>query len=51
MPDLTDLLDDNGEITSDLKQLVLDELGDAIELDEKNVDALVCGIASLFQSP
>ena len=51
MPDLTDLLDDNCEITSDLKQLVLDELSDAIELDEKNVDALVSGIASLLQSP
>jgi hypothetical protein len=51
MPDRTDLLDDNCEITSDLKQLVLGELSDAIELDEKNVDALVYGIVSLLQSP
>ena len=51
MPDLTDLLDDDCEITSNLKQLVLDELGDAIELDERNVDALVCGITSLLQYP
>ena len=51
MPDLTDLLDDDCEITSNLKQLVLEELGNEIKLDEKNVDALVCGIASLLQSP
>jgi hypothetical protein len=51
MPDLTDLLDDDCAVASDLKQLMLDELSDAIELDAKTVDTLVRGIASLLQFP
>jgi len=51
MPDPTDLLDEDCEIASDIKQLVLDELSDEIELNEKTVDALVRGIVSLLQSP
>jgi hypothetical protein len=51
MPDPNDLLDKDGDIPFDLKRLVLQELGDEIELDEKTVDALVHGIASLLRSP
>jgi hypothetical protein len=51
MSDPTDLLDEGGEIASDIKHLVLEELSDEIELDDKTVDALVRGIVSLLQSP
>jgi hypothetical protein len=51
MPEPTDLLDEDGKIASDLKQLVQEEISDAIELDEKTVDALVHGITSLLRSP
>jgi hypothetical protein len=51
MPATNDLLDEDCEIASDIKQLVLEELGDAIGLDGKTVDALVRGIVSLLQSP
>jgi hypothetical protein len=50
MPDPTDLTDKDCETSSDLKQLVLEEISDEIELDEKTVDALVRGIVSLLQS-
>ena len=51
MPDRTDLLDEDCETASDLKQRVLEELGNDVELDEATLDALMRGIMSLLQSP
>jgi len=51
MPGQTDSLDKDCETASDLKELVIEELSDEIELDEKSVDGLVLGIVSLLQAP
>jgi hypothetical protein len=45
-----DGLDLDGETASNLKRLVLEELGDEIMLDDGAVDALVRGIVSLLRS-
>lgn len=50
MPDPTDSLNEDCEIASDLKQLMLEGLGDDIELDEATLGALMRGIISLLQS-
>jgi hypothetical protein len=51
MPEPTYLLNEDCEITSDLKRRVLEELSGETELDEAIVDALVRGIISLLESP
>ena len=51
MPDSIQQVDRDREITSALKRHVLEELGEDSGLDDATVEALVRGIASLFQSP
>ena len=51
MPDSTEPVERNREIASALKRHVLEELGEDSGLDDAAVEALVRGIASLFQSP
>ena len=51
MPATNDLLVEDCEIASDIKQRVLEELHDEIVLDRKTLDALVRGLASLLRSP
>jgi hypothetical protein len=50
MPDTTEPLDSDSRITRELKQLVREELGDTVGVDEKTVDTLVHSIISLLPS-
>jgi len=50
MLDGTELLENERQLTaSELKQLLLEELDDAIELDEPTIEALAHGMASLMR--
>jgi hypothetical protein len=51
MPEAADLLDKDCDLNSELKELVLEELGDEIEPGATTVDAVVRGILSLLRSP
>jgi|HubBroStandDraft_6_1064221.scaffolds.fasta_scaffold1420804_1 hypothetical protein len=51
MPEAADLLDKDCDLNSELKELVLEELGDEIEPGATTVDAVVRGIVSLLRSP